>query len=95
MGKTNRGKVTTMVVFRLKGYISTGARFVVKLGVSSSTASGAAIYIKLGLFFSFLGIIEQSLFAFPGIILLVVLVYGITKIKKGLCGSMDSLPSEA
>jgi len=53
------------------------------LGVSSGAALGAALYIKLGLFFSFLGIAGQSLFAFLGAILSVVLVYGITKIKKG------------
>lgn len=53
------------------------------LGVSSGAAFGAAIYIKIGLIFSFLGISGQSLSAFIGAILSVLLVYGISQIKKG------------
>jgi len=53
------------------------------LGVSSGAAFGAAVYIKIGLIFSVLGISGQSLNAFIGAILAVLLVYGISQIKKG------------
>jgi iron complex transport system permease protein len=53
------------------------------LGVSSGAAFGAAIYIKLGVIFSILGVSGQSLSAFIGAILSVLLVYGISQIKKG------------
>jgi len=53
------------------------------LGVSSGAAFGAAIYIKIGLIFSVLGISGQSLSAFIGAVLSVFLVYGISQIKKG------------
>ena len=53
------------------------------LGVSSGAAFGAAVYIKIGLIFSVLGISGQSLSAFMGAVLSVLLVYGISQIKKG------------
>jgi len=53
------------------------------LGVSSGAAFGAAVYIKIGLMFSVLGISGQSLSAFIGAVLSVLLVYGISQIKKG------------
>lgn len=53
------------------------------LGVSSGAAFGAAIYIKIGFIFSILGVSGQSLSAFFGAILSVLLVYGISQIKKG------------
>jgi iron complex transport system permease protein len=53
------------------------------LGVSSGAAFGAAVYIKIGFIFSILGISGQSLSAFIGAILSVLLVYGISQIKKG------------
>ena len=53
------------------------------LGVSSGAAFGAALYVKLGLVFSLLGITGQTLFAFAGAILSIGLVYILSKIKKG------------
>ncbi len=53
------------------------------LGVSSGAAFGAAVYIKIGFIFSVLGISGQSISAFIGAILSVLLVYGISQIKKG------------
>jgi len=53
------------------------------LGVSSGAAFGAAVYIKIGLIFSVLGVSGQSLSAFIGAILSVLLVYGISQINKG------------
>jgi iron complex transport system permease protein len=53
------------------------------LGVSSGAAFGAAMYIKIGIIFSLLGISGQLLFAFLGALLSIMFVYGITKIKKG------------
>jgi len=53
------------------------------LGVSSGAAFGAAVYIKIGLIFSVLGISGQSLSAFIGAVLSVLLVYGISQIEKG------------
>lgn len=53
------------------------------LGISSGAAFGAAIYIKIGLIFSILGISGQSFSAFIGAIVSVLLVYGISQIKKG------------
>ncbi len=52
------------------------------LGVSSGAAFGAALYIKIGIIFSVLGISGQSLAAFLGAILSVLLVYAISRIKK-------------
>ncbi len=53
------------------------------LGVSSGAAFGAALYIKIGIIFSMLGISGQSLSAFLGALFSVLLVYGISQIKKG------------
>jgi len=53
------------------------------LGVSSGAAFGAAMYIKIGIVFSILGISGQLLGSFLGAILSIVLVYGVTRIKKG------------
>lgn len=53
------------------------------LGVSSGAAFGAAVYIKIGLIFSIFGISGQSLSAFIGAVLSVLLVYGISQVKKG------------
>lgn len=53
------------------------------LGVSSGAAFGAAIYIKIGIIFSILGISGQSLFAFIGAIFSIVLVYGLSQVRKG------------
>ncbi len=53
------------------------------LGVSSGAAFGAAMYVKIGVFFSILGISGQSIFSFVGAIAAIILVYGITRVKKG------------
>lgn len=52
------------------------------LGVSSGAAFGAAVYIKIGAIFSALGIPGQSLAAFIGAGLSVILVYGLSRMKK-------------
>jgi len=53
------------------------------LGVSSGAALGAAVFIRLGLAFTILGVSGTSLAAFGGAMLAVALVYGLTKIKGG------------
>ncbi|MDW7679373.1 MAG: iron ABC transporter permease, partial [bacterium] len=53
------------------------------LGVSSGAAFGAALFVKLGLFFSIVGVSGQALFAFLGAMLSIGLVYGISRMKKG------------
>jgi iron complex transport system permease protein len=53
------------------------------LGVASGASLGAAIYVRLGLVFSVLGISGISVFAFTGAILSILLVYGLTKVKRG------------
>lgn len=52
------------------------------LGVSSGAAFGAAVYIKIGFIFSAFGLPGQSLAAFLGASLAVVLVYGFSRMKK-------------
>ncbi|HEY5621819.1 MAG TPA: iron ABC transporter permease [Pontiella sp.] len=53
------------------------------LGVSSGAALGAAVFIRLGLAFTVLGISGTSLAAFGGALLSIALVYGLTKLKGG------------
>lgn len=53
------------------------------LGVSSGAALGAAIYIQLGISISFGGISGISIFSFLGAILSILLVYSLTRVKKG------------
>jgi iron complex transport system permease protein len=53
------------------------------LGVSSGAALGAAVFIRMGLAFVFLGISGTSLAAFGGALIAVALVYGLTRIKGG------------
>jgi iron complex transport system permease protein len=57
------------------------------LGISSGAALGAAVFIRLGLVFTFLGISGTSLAAFSGAILAVMLVYGLTRMKGGFTTS--------
>ncbi|MDH7499201.1 MAG: iron ABC transporter permease [candidate division NC10 bacterium] len=52
------------------------------LGVASGASLGAAIYVRLGLSFSLLGISGLSCFAFLGAILSIGLVYGLTRVKR-------------
>jgi len=53
------------------------------LGVASGASLGAAIYVRLGLVFSVLGISGISVFAFTGAILSILLVYGLTRVRRG------------
>ena len=53
------------------------------LGVSSGAAFGAALYVKLGILFSLVGISGQTIFAFIGALLSIVIIYFLSKIKKG------------
>ena len=53
------------------------------LGVSSGAALGAAVFIRFGLAFTFLGMSGTSLAAFGGAMVAVALVYGLTRIKGG------------
>jgi len=53
------------------------------LGVSSGAALGAALFIRLGLAFSILGISGTSLAAFIGALFSILLVYGLTQLKGG------------
>jgi len=57
------------------------------MGVSSGAAFGAALYVKLGIIFSFFHISGQSVGAFTGAILSILLVYGLTQVKKGFSTS--------
>jgi iron complex transport system permease protein len=57
------------------------------LGVSSGAALGAAVFIRLGLAFTFVGISSTALAAFGGALLSVALVYGLTKLKGGFSTS--------
>ncbi len=53
------------------------------LGVSSGASLGAAIYIHLGLAFSFLRIPGESWFAFTGALLTIAVVYGLARAAAG------------
>ena len=53
------------------------------LGVSSGAAFGAAVYVKFGFLFSFLGLSGQSLSSFAGALIAIFIVYGLTQVKKG------------
>jgi iron complex transport system permease protein len=53
------------------------------LGVSGGAALGAALWIRLGVSFTLLGISGTSLAAFCGALLAVALVYGLTRLKGG------------
>ncbi len=53
------------------------------LGVSSGAAFGATLYIQIGLIFSLFGISGQSLSAFLWAVLSILLVYGLTRARRG------------
>lgn len=53
------------------------------LGVASGASLGAAIYVRFGLMFSVLGISGVSIFAFTGAMISILMVYGLTRIKRG------------
>lgn len=54
------------------------------LGVSGGAAFGAAAYLMAGMMVSMLGLSGQSLSSFAGALLAIVIVYGLTRAKKGL-----------
>jgi iron complex transport system permease protein len=53
------------------------------LGVSAGAALGTALYVRLGLAFSLLGISGVSVTAFAGALLSILLVYGLTRMSRG------------
>ena len=53
------------------------------LGVAGGASLGTAVYMRLGLAFSILGVSGVSLFGFAGAILAICLVYGLTRARKG------------
>jgi len=53
------------------------------LGVSGGAAFGAALYVRLGLSFAFLGISGSTLSAFAGAFGVIILVYALTRAKGG------------
>ena len=53
------------------------------LGVSSGAAFGAAVYVKLGIYFSLVGISGLTLSAFLGALLAILIVYTLSKARKG------------
>lgn len=53
------------------------------LGVSGGAAFGAALYMRLGIAFAFLGIPGGTWAAFAGAILVIVAVYGLTRARGG------------
>lgn len=53
------------------------------LGVSSGASLGAAVYIHLGLAFSFLRIPGESWFAFAGALVTIAVVYGLARAARG------------
>jgi len=57
------------------------------LGISAGSALGAVIYFTLGWGFSFLGIGGTAIFAFAGAVFSIIVVYGLSQIKKDFSGS--------
>lgn len=53
------------------------------LGVSSGASLGAAIAVRLGFAFTVLGVSSTSLCAFVGAMLAMLIVYSLTRIKRG------------
>jgi iron complex transport system permease protein len=54
------------------------------LGVSSGAALGASLYIHLGLVFSAAYFAGTALFAFAGAAAAITIVYGLTRLKRGM-----------
>jgi iron complex transport system permease protein len=52
------------------------------LGIAGGAALGAAIYIRIGLVFSLLGLSGQALSAFAGALLTILLVYGLSRLRR-------------
>lgn len=53
------------------------------LGVASGASLGASLYFQLGMTFTLLGFSGVSFFAFVGAFLTIIVVYGLTRLKKG------------
>jgi len=53
------------------------------LGVSSGASFGAALAMRTGIVFTFLGMSSLSLSAFMGALLSILLVYGLTRARRG------------
>ena len=53
------------------------------LGVASGAAFGAAMYMWIGFSFAFLGISGISISSFLGSLLSIMVVYGVTRVKRG------------
>ena len=53
------------------------------LGISSGAALGAVVYIMLGLPMAAIGIWGAPVFSFAGAVVSILLVYGLTRIRKG------------
>jgi iron complex transport system permease protein len=57
------------------------------LGVSSGAAFGAAVFIKIGVIFSLFGIFGQSVGAFLGALVSIIIVYALSRLKNGFSTS--------
>jgi cobalamin transport system permease protein len=57
------------------------------LGVSAGASLGAAIFIKFGLVFAFMGHIGIGIFSFTGAACSIFFVYGLTRVKRGFSTS--------
>ena len=57
------------------------------LGTSSGASFGAAVYFRLGIPFSVLGLSGASFFAFLGALFSILIVYSVAKVKKGVSSS--------
>jgi len=53
------------------------------LGVSSGASFGAAVYVMIGLPFTILGVPGVSISAFFGAVASILIVYGLTRVRKG------------
>ncbi|NIA17319.1 MAG: iron chelate uptake ABC transporter family permease subunit, partial [Planctomycetes bacterium] len=53
------------------------------LGISSGAALGAVVYILLGLQTAAIGIWGAPVFSFAGAVVSILLVYGLTRVRKG------------
>jgi iron complex transport system permease protein len=52
------------------------------LGIAGGAALGAAVYIRLGLAFAILGLSGQTLSAFAGAVLVILLVHGLSRLRR-------------
>ncbi len=57
------------------------------LGVASGASLGAALCVRFGLVFTVLGISTRSVMAFAGALLAILMVYGLTRLRRGFSTS--------